>query len=210
MRYSSQREAGYLFHEFRDLQGDDQLPSELIEGAKFCADSAFGRIVGTDALSRSITGDQVIIAEDVLLRRGQVTGFSNARIISPREQFEDDSFSDEPGLYLAGSAIRAEAQSSGLYRLLLQRRLKLAQELNLNTIFTTSQNPRVQEAVTKSLEELVIQEELRGFKLGSVMVKGFYGRMITAREPKARETTFSELDYAAGDAFRLIWDLDRS
>ena len=137
-----------------------------------------------------------------------IQGFAASKLVSPRQEFGDEDFDEETGLYLAAAAIRLEAQGSGVYSLFNEARIKFGLDHGVRKIFTRTQNPRVQEGVTKSIEKMIEDGDISDFSLSRVIREGIYGRMLTAEKPVAKDLAFNDLDFDRGDAFVVTWDIE--
>lgn len=200
----------YEVSEHRDVSSHLQLPDGETEELERCIANAFGeRITPEDARSHMM-GKQVLVARFLSDEfPPEVVGFSATSIDVPSEQFQLDELSSEPGIYFAGAAITQKHQGTGLYGTLNESRLQLAFENDIDHIYTRTQNPRVEEGITSSLERLVEQHKIRAFKLGRVIMRGAYGKMLTAEKPTAREISYDDFNYEKGDAAVITWQLER-
>lgn len=196
------------FLELRNVSHYTELDEAIQQGIRGCIDSAFGgTITDEDALDH-MRGDQLLVARD----EHTVVAFSSTSFRSMREVAEHDGFGEEPALYFAAAAVSKTAQGTGLYKVMNARRLALLDEqgVETSTVFTRTQNPRVQhgigEAITNYLRSGVSVYE--GFQFERVLFRGHYGRMLTKDRPEARQVSYDdELDATNGDAYILKWEL---
>ena len=128
---------------------------------------------------------------------------------SPAELFDNDSLKDKQGAYFAGAAICSTAQGTGLYHMLNQQRIDFAFFREADFIFTRTQNPRVQEGITTSMERLVDEGELVKYSMQRVIMQGAYPGMLTSTKPVGRKVKYDDLQYDRGDAAIIIWDFVR-
>jgi len=185
--------------EYREVEHHSELPNEVTEGIASCVESAFGGgVTAADAFDH-MKGDQLLVARD---QQQKVLGFAATIIASSGELLE----TGDTGAYFAAAAISRDHQGDGLYGALTEMRVRYALlEQDANLIYTRTQHPRVQEGITSTLERV---GELEGFVVSSmerVLLPAFYGHMLTAEKPAAREVEFAELDYTKGDAFLISW-----
>ena len=198
--------ASYRFEEFRNIADYSELPSGVVDKLRICIASAFGGTITEEDASNHISGDQLLVLSKVDVDEvPSILAFSSTSMVSPREQFLDDSFTDLVGCYFAGAAIAREFQSNGFYHELNKRRVLFAIQQQASFIFTRTQNPRVHESISKALE-VMSSERLIGLAgMTRVIKEGVYGRMLTAEKPVAREVNYDDLDQENGDAAIITW-----
>lgn len=193
-------------HVYRGIQTYEQIPTEVTGGIEDCITSAFdGNITKEDA-RQHMTGDQVLVATSEH-DQTDVHGFSAAKIISPLEEFDDKEQSSSPGLYLAGAAIAGSHQGKGLYYVFNEARLKFGFDSGITTVFTRTQNPRVQEGVTKSLDKMIQEGTVSDYEISRLIKRGVYGEMLTAEKPVAKELAFDDINHEDGDAVIITWNV---
>lgn len=198
---------GYVIDEFRDIEQHDMLPKELVAKIGACILEAFGRPKNSEDMSRKIHGDQLLAVYPDASRE-RVIAFGAADIMSPQQKFDDAFLSDEVGCYFAAATISPEFQGRGIYQTLNAQRLEFAADALLDTLFTQTQNPRVQEGITHTIRRL---EPVTGVSIRSidrVLRPGAYGRMLTDVRPYARSLSYDDIDYERGDAAVVTWRLD--
>lgn len=193
--------------ELKNVQSCDDLPKGLDEGIVACVDSAFGGGVTKEDTLGHIPGDQVLVS----LRGGAnssaeetVTGFSSASIVSPGE-YTKGIIPGDRALYFAATAIAQPFQGSGLYDVINKRRLEFALEQGIDTLFTRTQNPRVQEGITRAIETLMRQQRVGTFEISRTLLRGVYGKQLTTIKPTSHTLNYDELNTKQGDAYFITW-----
>jgi hypothetical protein len=199
----------YEVHEFHDVTSHVDLPDHVVSGLETCIASAFGGGITQDDAREHMAGQQVLVANANLDGTYVVKGFSSTTITSPAEVFGDGTLSNEKGAYFAGAAICSTAQGNGLYHDLNQRRVGFALDHGVETIFTRTQNPRVEEGITASVVRLVEEGVISTYGLSRIVCRGVYGKMLTATRPSGRRVVYDNIDYANGDANILTWRFQR-
>jgi hypothetical protein len=199
----------YEIREFRDITSYQDLPEPLVSGLETCIFSAFGGGITQEDARAHMAGQQVLVASVELNGISIIKGFSSTTIISPAEIFGDSSLSLERGAYFAGAAICSTAQGNGLYHDLNRLRIAFAESKEAEMLFTRTQNPRVEEGITSSVERLVTEGSISTYGLTRIIRSGVYGKMLTATKPQGRKLRYDELDYDRGDAAILIWRLQK-
>lgn len=196
----------YCVDEFIGIDHHSQLPDELVSSIGLCVLEAFGSSMAGEDVSPNIHGEQVIaVYPDV--NRTRVVAFGAADILSPRSKFGDESLSDRIGCYFAAATIAPDFQGRGIYRMLNARRLQFAVDSLLDTIFTQTQNPRVQEGITNTIRRLEPTTGVSLQGIDRVVRRGAYGKMLTDTQPFARQLSYDDIDYDAGDAAVVTWQL---
>lgn len=197
----------YEIQQYRNITSHEDLPAHVVLGVETCVASAFGGGITTEDARHHMAGQQILVASASSAAEGLyvVKGFSSTSITAPAEIFGDPNLSDEAGCYFAGAAICSTAQGTGLYHNLNQQRTTFALDHGVNTIFTRTQNPRVEEGITASLERLAQEGVISSYGLTRVISKGAYGKMLTATKPAGRRVSYDDLDYGQGDANILTW-----
>lgn len=195
----------YEIYEFENILNHNDLPPNTVPAIGDCVNSAFGgRITQEDALEH-MSGDQILIATDRVNGFNHVHAFSATKINAPNLQFGDDRLSDEVGGYFAAAAVRKESQSHGLYLDLNEKRLSFVLKNGGKLVYTRTQNPRVEEGITHSVEKLISNGVIAGYEIGRVVFKGVYGKMLTATRPTSRHLSYDDIDYENGDAVMVTW-----
>lgn len=195
----------YDLYEFENIHSHSELPPQAVVAIGECVDNAFGgRVTSNDALEHMV-GDQLLIAADKNHGFEHVHGFSATKLVAPSEYFSDDSLFADVGGYFAAAAVRKESQSHGLYLDLNKRRLDYVLKNGVKHVFTRTQNPRVEEGITHSIDVLVANDVVNGYEVGRVLLKGVYGKMLTATQPTSRHLSYNDIDYENGDAVMVTW-----
>lgn len=197
----------YREHLFTDIQSHEQISDELVNGILLCVPGSSMRTTDEDTLHH-IQGDVVQVYTDPLTE--EVFAFSSTVFGSPNEIFSTDEISDERGCYFAGATIMKDRQSTGFYKVMNEKRAGIALEQGFSLIFTRTQNPRVQSGISAVLDELTERGSIQGYDLSRVLIPGCYGSMLTEEKPTDSKVSFDELNYENGDAFVLLFDLQRN
>lgn len=195
----------YELYEFERVASHNELPPQAVVAIGECVDSAFGGRVTKDDALEHMSGDQILIAADKDQGFEHIHAFSATKIVAPNSYFNDDSLSSEVGGYFAAAAVRKESQSHGLYLELNGRRLDYVLKNGAKHVFTRTQNPRVEEGITHSIDVLVANGTITGYDVGRVVLRGVYGKMLTATRPTSRHLSYDEIDYENGDAVMVTW-----
>lgn len=201
----------FTIHQYTTLEYAQQLPEHHRDGIIACVDSAFdGRVTTDDALEH-ICGDQVLVATDNTRQsHDAVIGFSAVTIQHENaltEAYVDVSY---PCAYFAAAAIAKQFQGRGLYRVFNQQRVAFAQQHAAQSISTRTQNPRVEQDISHTLDQLQERQRIQSYTLARHALRGFYGTMLTAKKPVATTVSYDDIDYANGDAYLLHWDIVQS
>lgn len=132
------------------------------------------------------------------------------------ELFQDPSFPKTKGYYFAAAAVAAESQGEGLYGQM--NKMRLAEAIGNGykftpLIFTRTQNPLVETAIRKELEQYPKNGRYRGFSLERRLVKGVYGQLLTNDLPprssdESIQHAYDGLDALNGDAYVLLFHLE--
>lgn len=199
----------YSVSEYREIKTHRDLPPEIVKGIGACCLSAFGDHMDEDDIINHMSGDLIITIHDAD-QDNQVVAFGAASLLSPFEKFGDERLSREVGCYFAAAAIAGDQQGRGLYHILNERRMQLVIQKDTPTVYTQTQNPRVQEGITNSIRRL---EPTTGMSIGSIdriVRPAIYGRMLTHAQPVAKILTYDDINYARGDAAIITWNLERN
>ncbi len=171
---------------------------------------AFGRSdFPEESIKDHIKGDMVILAEILGIVKGttvevvqEVVGYSSLQFGSMRELVGIDR--SGKGAYLAAAVVHSNYQGKGVYGELTRRRIEESLRRGVKTIFTRTQNPRVEKGIRGSLEKMGVNYELE-----RVLVPGVYGQQLTAERPKVRDRriqrAYDKLNYPSGDAYVLVF-----
>jgi hypothetical protein len=197
----------YRIEEFRQVETHEDLPEHIVPGIEQCVSKAFGGGITPEDARAHMSGTQILVAQPP--EDNQVIGFTSIFVSNPAQMFEDERLPDRNALYFAGAAIDASVQGNGLYSVLNRRRLGLLDEHDLDIVYTRTQNPRVQEGITHSLDKLIAEGRCSAYDVGRLIVPGAYGKMLTAQKPSSRKVVYDDLDYEKGDAAIIVWSLTR-
>lgn len=167
-----------------------------------CVLSAFSGRVSFEDTKEHVAGDILIVGTDA---DGKVACFSSAIAKSPNDCLSRTDLTDEMGWYMAAAAIRQEAQSSGLYKAMNKRRVDFGLNKGMSLFYTRTQNPRVEEGITRELEDRVVMGQIGGFSLERRLAVGCYGKRLTKEIPVGRSVVYNTLDYDRGDAHVLLF-----
>ena len=112
-------------------------------------------------------------------------------------------------MYFAGTLIAGERQTSGLYTQMTRERVRRGRERGLHLVFTETQNPNIEAGVKNTLEIMKSEGEIIDYSTDErVLLPGLYGRCMYTEIPKNEQISYDELDYEAGDAYALVFNLD--
>lgn len=201
---------GYEINQYRGIRSHHDLPDHEIIGISMCIDHAFGGGITPEDAAHHMQGDQILVAKPSTdpPDDARILGFTSTSINIPHDEFSVEGLSRNPALYFAGAAIAQEAQGDGLYGMMNEYRFDYGFEHDLDLVYTRTQNPRVEEGITSSIERLIEARRIKSFKLARYVCRGAYGKMLTAQKPIARRISYDFLDYDEGDAVILTWQLD--
>lgn len=193
--------------EFQNIESGLELPSEYVSGLGACIESAFGGgVTDEDALGH-MWGDQILIgvSKDT---QSQIAGFSATTI----ETVENKGEIEHPSLiypcaYFAAAAIAKVYQGRGLYSLLNDKRLEFVEGEGVDRLYTRTQNPRVEQGISRALDRMVDERRIKSFAVARYALIGVYGCMLTDTKPLARTVSYDNLDYERGDANIVSWQL---
>lgn len=200
--------SGLEIKEFRGVQSHNDLPDDVVLGLEDCISSAFDGGVTQEDAHGHMVGGQILVALANLDGKYAVAGFSSTTIDSPANVFNDPELEDKQGAYFAGAAIKKDLQSAGLYHTINRHRLGFVLEHDVDMIFTRTQNPRVQEGISGSLERFQQDGLIVVQGLQTIVKRGVYGKMLTKDKPEARQLSYDDdFDHANGDAKILTWKI---
>lgn len=127
---------------------------------------------------------------------------------SPRQVF-GEGYPDTNGSYFVAGVVAREFQHRVVYARLNSLRVQQAVERDQQAIFTRTQNPFVEAGIKRALKHSGITPHIDRYHS-----PGCYGHMLTASQPIHRDSAltrhYKQLDYGAGDAFVLVFDLSSS
>ncbi len=189
---------------FENVTSYNKLPPAIAMGIIACVNSAFEGGVTEDDTLHHMQGDLITV---ILDKHDKVLSFSSTMFGSPDQMFGVSGVSTEQGCYLAGATVAKESQGSGLYTAMNRERIGHALEKKLKVVFTRTQNPRVQAGIEAVLKETVDDGQITGYTLERSKVAGHYGSMLTKTKPEHPDISYDDLDYAAGDAYILVFNL---
>lgn len=199
----------YSVSEYKEIRTHKDLPVDVVRGIGACCMRAFGDQMDEDDIINHTSGDLIITVHDAD-QDDQVVAFGAASLISPFEKFEDERLSKEVGCYFAAAAVSGDLQGRGLYHILNERRMQLAIQNDSPTIYTQTQNPRVQEGITNSIRRLEPTTGVGISSIDRIVRPAIYGRMLTHAQPMAKNLSYEDINYARGDAAIIIWKLERN
>lgn len=205
---SVKRPTNFGIIELRNVEASSDLPSEYVSGLSACIESAFGGgITDEDALDH-MRGDQVLIGISNNSTQSQVAGFSATTI----ETVENKGEVEHPSLvypcaYFAAAAITKVHQGRGLYSLLNDKRLEFVENEGVDRLYTRTQNPRVEQGISRALDRMVEARRIKSFTIARYALIGVYGGMLTDAKPLARTVSYDNLDYERGDENIVSWQL---
>jgi hypothetical protein len=188
----------------RDYQ--DQRLRPYVPALVACIRSGFGQSEFDEQDIRDhLGGDFVILAH----AQGALVGYASTNLnVSLRQQF-GKHFPDVNGAYFAAGVVSREYQQHGLYSNLNRLRVQEVFKRKQEAIFTRTQNPFVEAGIKSALEYAGITPQIN-----RLLVSGCYGHMLTASQPMRCDLSlarhYTQLDYGAGDAFVLVFDLNNS
>jgi hypothetical protein len=153
-------------------------------------------------------GEQVLIGFDRTEQgKLEIVGFSATKV-DVGDIIEDDGIiTPRRRAYFAAAAIAKSHQGTGLYGHLNDRRMDFVEERQLDVVATRTQNPRVEQGITLSLEKMVQAQRIRAFTIARQVIQGAYGGMLTDVRPVASRVTYDNIDYERGDANLITWRL---
>jgi GNAT superfamily N-acetyltransferase len=192
------------FLNVKDADADDRLKN-LLPSLLACASNAFSDHNSAEDIRQHklhMVGDQVLVASN---NNGKILGYCAASILSPQKQFDNNQLSNEPGVYIASIAVHHDAQGKGLSRELIRENIMFGLNQAVRCVFLRTQNPRVGESIKHTLNEFVQSERIKNLTGTFTLQQGVYHGMLTADKPVARNTDYSELDYANGDAYLMSY-----
>lgn len=190
--------------QFENVTSYDQLPPAIVVGIIACVRSAFEGGVTDDDTRHHMQGDLITVYLDT---NDTVVSFSSTMFGSPDSILNVKGISSEQGCYLSGATVAKESQGTGLYTAMNRERIAHALEKKLKVVFTRTQNPRVQAGIEAVLKEAVANGQITDYTLERSKVAGHYGAMLTKTKPEHSDISYDDLDYAAGDAYILVFTL---
>lgn len=199
----------YSVSEYRDIKVHTDLSSDVVSGIGACCVRAFGDHMDEQDIINHTSGDLIITVQDAN-HDDSVIAFGAADLLSPYDKFEDERLTRGIGCYFAAAAIALDQQGRGLYHILNERRIQLAVQNDSGSIYTQTQNPRVQEGITNSIRRL---EPVTGIGISSIeriVRPAIYEGMLTHTQPVARNLSYDDINYSRGDAAIVTWNLKRS
>ena len=196
-------------NEYRNVQSYEHLPPEEIAGIVMCIDRAFGGGITEEDAEHHMSGGQILVAKRPIGSEHETIGFSSTSINIPAAEFKVPGLSTNHALYFAGAAIAKHIQGNGLYERMNALRLDYGLSHDLDLVYTRTQNPRVEEGITSSIDTLVAAGQVRGYKVGHYICRGVYGKMLTKEKPVSKHLSYDFLDYEAGDGMIITWQLEK-
>ncbi len=135
-------------------------------------------------------------------KEGRIVGFAG---------MQGSMDSEQRSIYLSGAALLEEAQGNGLYAQLSLARIRVGLEAGATLVHTSTQNPKVEAGIRDALDSLAAEGRIAGHTIKREHLKSYYGRMLTSEIPKSRHSEinaeYGKLDYGAGDAYKLSFEL---
>lgn len=168
--------------------------------------------VPTDAdVRKHLKGDVLSIHYGENSKR--VVGFDSIEFKSPKDGFEgipgvNYAFPEQMAVYFAGALVAGEAQKSGLYTTITQERVRRGLEKGLHLVFTETQNPNIEAGIKNTLEIMKSEGEIKDYSMNErVLLPNLYGRCMYKEIPTNEKISYDELNYNAGDAYALVFNL---
>ncbi len=200
------------YRQIEGVRGPDDPQIELLVPAIIeVMRSAFGRPDFSEEDMRNHIGGDVVILAEAQERMGGamvaavqrlVVGYASLRFGPMRELVGIGG--GEEGAYLAAAVVHSNYQGMGIYGELTKRRVEESLGRGVRTIFTRTQNPRVEKGIRRSLEEMGVD-----YGLERVLMPGIYGQQLTAERPRVRsrriQRAYGGLNYPSGDAYVLVF-----
>jgi len=200
-------ESPLKFEVLKNVTGRSQLGT-LSHAIVACITESFGHEMPEDEVDDALKGELIVVAKT---SEDQVIGFATLE----RHSVEDfqrgqlEGYTPETLRFSLGAGtVDQHYQGQGVYRELNRQRLGYAVENKAPLISTTTQNPRVENGVSRVLDEFVQSGKLKGYRVERVLLPEFYGRRLTKYSLDTKETPFASLDIDAGDAFSLVFHLE--
>lgn len=193
---------------FHDVETPDDF-GDLRSSALDLARTTFGAVESEHRIHAHLSADFVALGVDRTTRR--VLGLTLLRLRSldelddARQAALQHLAPDTTIGYLHGSAVRRDAQGTGLYRALNRRRIDEVIGRRITSVVTTTQNPKVESGLVSLFDHLLEAGVVTAWRLERSVLRGIYGQLLTAHQPPSRGTPFEVLDRDAGDAFALLF-----
>lgn len=126
-------------------------------------------------------------------------------------KYNQSNETNEKIAYLSAGVISKEFQNMGLYNELVKLRIDAALAQKVYTITTRTQNPIVEFTIKRDLNKRVARLEIEGFSVTRTIVKGAFGRRLTANSKESSDETinkeYEKLNLDNGDAYYLKFTL---
>lgn len=191
----------FTVHTLRNVASYEVLDRSLVDGIVECVIASGMDTTPEDTLGH-IGGDLVLAYQDN--KTGKIAAFSSTKLLSPNQQFNTDTISDEVACYFAGATVAQDWQKSDVYKLMSRQRLAFGLENGMDTVFTQTQNKKILLGIQSILRDAVLRGVIGGFDTRRLLRPGAYG----IDKPLASTTLpFEELDYTKGDAFMFTFPL---
>ena len=188
---------------------DVRIGEETIQQILACRNTS-GFVPTDEDVRRHLKGDLLSIYFEENSRR--IIGFDSINFGSPAKTWEglkpEGTFPDETGVYFAGALVAGETQKSGLYTKMTEERVKRGIEKGYHLVFTETQNPNIEAGIKNTLEIMKTEGEIKDYSMNErALLPGLYGRCMYKEVPKNEKVSFDELNYNAGDAYALVFNL---
>lgn len=201
----SEIQGSYNEEIFKNITHYDQLDQDIVRGIIQCVKGS-GMDTSEEDIFNHIKGDRIVVLSD----QSGIFAFSSTNFISPNSYFQKSGFSEVEGCYLAGATVLAERATEGYYKLMNRRRIGFGLEKGLDLVFTNTQNPRVYAGCLNVLDEMKATGTIGDYREERILLPGHYGKMLTREKPTHHTIEFSDLDYSKGDAYAMLFHIQRN
>lgn len=192
---------------FRDIRDKYQL-GYFAPKMVACITSAFGQRMPERGVDSALKGDLVVSV--VSRETNNVIGFSSLQRKTSGELKLVGYPENLRGFYFGASVIAEPFQGQGIYLVLNWTKIHLGLEEGIDFIAMHTQNPKVENGVSRALDMFVSSGNLKGYTLDRIYNPGFFGRQLTKDTLEVREgSCYSELNMDFGDCFNLIYLLQK-
>jgi hypothetical protein len=198
------------YETYREIRNREELGA-LALGIVGCITAAFGQEMPEDEVNDALHGDLVILARG---QAGEVVGYAtlHRRLVSdfkPQAQSQLEQFGPQHvGFAFGAGVVDQKYQGRGIYRDLNRYRINELMVAGADFFATTTQNPRVEKGIAKTLDEFVELGLLKGYEIDRQIMPEFFKRRLTSYPIDNSTGPFSVLNIVAGDAFSLVFKLD--
>jgi hypothetical protein len=192
-----------FFREISNLEQFGALAQPLID----CLNHSFQDSVPAAEAALSIRGSLVIVAMTVAR---EVAGYAtlHKRTVADLIRHTTEDMDPSAAVYYFGSIIiDREFQSQGIYPNFNRMMFEEVVANKVPYINLTTQNPKIERGMQKSLAALMAENKIIGYSMDRVVVPGLYGRQLTSYDLDVAGTPFEQLNHKQGDAFSLLYEL---